>query len=66
MAHPYAYNVIPPSGVALIAQATAANPLVYVDVRSKAAAASSDEDLAQKALSWYDGKTGEIAAVELE
>ena len=63
MAHPYAYNVIPPSGVALIAQATAANPLVYVDVRSKAAAASSDEDLAQKALSWYDGKTGEIAAV---
>lgn len=63
MAHPYAYNVIPPSGIALIAQATAANPLVYVDVRSKAAAASSDDDLAQKALSWYDGKVGEIAAV---
>lgn len=63
MAHPYVYNVIPPSGIALIAQATAANPLVYVDVRSKAAAASSDDDLAQKALSWYDGKTGEIAAV---
>lgn len=63
MAHPYIYNVIPPSGIALIAQATAANPLVYVDVRSKAAAASSDDDLAQKALSWYDGKAGEIAAV---
>lgn len=62
MAHPYSYNVIPPSGVALIAQATAANPLVYVDVRSKASAASSDDDLAQKALSWYDGKVGEIAA----
>lgn len=63
MAHPYVYNVIPPSGIALIAQATAANPLVYVDVRSKAAAASSDDDLAQKTLSWYDGKAGEIAAV---
>lgn len=63
MAHPYVYNVIPPSGIALIAQATAANPIVYVDVRSKAAAASSDDDLAQKALSWYDGKVGEIAAV---
>lgn len=63
MAHPYVYNVIPPSGIALIAQATAANPLVYVDVRSKAAAASSDDDLAQKALSWYDGRVGEIAAV---
>lgn len=63
MAHPYAYNVIPPSGIALIAQATAANPIVYVDVRSKAAAAASDDDLAQKALAWYDGKTGEIAAV---
>lgn len=63
MANPYAYNVLTFAGAALIAQATAANPIVIVGAVSRATAASSDEDLASKDASWYTGKTGIIEAV---
>lgn len=63
MANPYAYNVLTFAGAALIAQATAANPIVIVGAVSRATAASSDEDLAAKDASWYTGKTGMIEAV---
>lgn len=63
MANPYVYNVVTVAGAALIAQATAANPIVYVSALSKATAAESDADLATKPASWYDGKAGGIAAV---
>lgn len=63
MANLYVYNVVTVAGAALIAQATAANPIVYVSALSKATAAESDADLATKPASWYDGKTGGIAAV---
>lgn len=63
MANPYIYNVVTIDGAALIAQATAANPIVYVAAISKATAAESDADLSTKPVSWYDGKAGDIAAV---
>lgn len=63
MANPYAYNVLTHAGAALIAQATAANPVVIVGAISRATAASSDEDLAGKDASWYTGKTGTIESV---
>lgn len=63
MANPYAYNVLTFAGAALIAQATAANPIVIVGAVSRATAASSDEDLAGKDASWYTGKAGTIEAV---
>lgn len=63
MANPYAFNVLTFAGAALIAQATAANPIVIVGAISRATAASSDEDLAAKDASWYTGKTGIIEAV---
>lgn len=59
----FIYNVLTPAGAALIAQATAANPIVWVGALSKATAAASAEDLAVKDASWYDGKAGEIVAV---
>ena len=59
----YIYNVLTPAGAALIAQATAANQIVFVGALSKASAAESAEDLSTKDASWYDGKTGEIVAV---
>lgn len=59
----YIYNVLTPAGAALIAQATAANPIVWVGALSKATAAESAEELAVKDTSWYDGKAGEIVAV---
>lgn len=62
MANPYIYNVVTVDGAALIAQATAANPIVYVAALSKAAAAESEADLATRPASWYDGKAGGIAA----
>lgn len=58
----YAYNTLTADGAALIAQATAANPIVMVGSLSKATAASSAADLAVKDKSWYDGKPGAIAA----
>lgn len=63
MANPYIYYVVTVDGAALIAQATAANPIVYVAALSKATAAESDADLSTKPASWYDGKVGDIAAV---
>ena len=63
MANPYAYNVLTFAGASLIAQATAANPIVIVGAISRATAASSDEDLAAKDASWYTGRTGRIEAV---
>jgi len=63
MANPYIYNVLTPAGAALIAQATAANPIVWVGALSKATAAASAEELSAKDASWYDGKAGEIVAV---
>ena len=63
MSNSFAYNIIPPSGSALIAQATAANPIVFVEALSCTLAAESDEDLASKNASWYTGKTGQIQAV---
>lgn len=63
MANSFAYNIIPPSGSALIAQATAANPVVFVESLSCTLAAESDDDLASKNKAWYTGKTGQIQAV---
>lgn len=63
MANAYIYYVVTVDGAALIAKATAANPIVYVAALSKATAAESDADLSTKPASWYDGKTGDIAAV---
>lgn len=62
MANSFAYNIIPPSGSALIAQATAANPIVFVESLSCTLAAVSDDDLASKGKAWYTGKTGQIQA----
>lgn len=58
----YTFNTLTVDGTALIAQATAANPIVMVGSLSKATAASSASDLAVKGKSWYDGKPGAIAA----
>lgn len=59
----YVYNTVTSYGAALIAQATAANPIVIVGALSKATAASSVSELATADASWYDGKTGSIATV---
>lgn len=58
----FAFNVITPDGANLIAQATAANPIVWVSALSRATAAANAADLAEKPASWYTGKAGEIAA----
>lgn len=58
----YAYNTLTQDGATLIAQATAANPIVFVASKSKASAATDADDLAGKTLSWYDGKSGTIAS----
>lgn len=58
----FLYNVVTQAGAALIAQATAANQIVFVAALSKATAASSAEELAVQPASWYDGKAGGIAA----
>lgn len=63
MSTPFAYNTVTTDGAALIAQATAANPIVIVGAKSCTLAASDNTDLASKPLSWYDGKSGTIAAV---
>lgn len=63
MSNTYRFNVLTIDGAALIAQATAANPIVYVGALSKATAAASATELATAPASWYDGKIGEIVAV---
>lgn len=63
MSNTYQFNVLTIDGAALIAQATAANPIVYVGALSRATAAASAAELATAPASWYTGKTGEIVAV---
>lgn len=63
MANSFAFNTVTHDGAALIAQATAANPIVIVGAKSCTLAAQDNADLADKPLSWYDGKSGTIAAV---
>lgn len=58
----FLYNVVTQAGAALIAQATAANQIVFVAALSKSTAATSAEELAVQPASWYDGKAGGIAA----
>ena len=58
----FAFNVLTPDGANLIAQATAANPIVWVAALSRATAAANAADLAEKPASWYTGKSGTIAA----
>lgn len=63
MSNTYRFNVLTIDGAALIAQATAANPIVYVGALSSASAAASATELATATGSWYVGKAGEIVAV---
>lgn len=63
MEQAFAISVLTLDGAALIAQATAANPIVYVGALSSATAATSATDLATRGKDWYTGKTGTIAAV---
>ena len=49
----FLYNVITSAGANLIAQATAANPIVIIDCYAGNQAASSAEDLASRQLSFY-------------
>lgn len=63
MARPFLYNILTLDGAALIARATAANPLVITGTKSCTLAASSGTDLASKPLSWYNGRTGAIHSV---
>lgn len=63
MANPFAICTITQDGANLIAQATAANPIVFVDAMTSKYAAADVADLAGKALSFYDGPTGSIDAV---
>lgn len=56
----FEFNTITSDGAALIAQATAANPIVIIQSLSSATAAESLADLATKPKSFYDGKTGII------
>lgn len=63
MANPFAICTITQAGANLIAQATAANPIVFVDAMTSESAAADVADLAGKALSFYDGPTGSIDAV---
>ena len=63
MAEAFSISVLTLDGAALIAQATAADPIVYVAALSSATAATSATDLATRGKDWYAGKTGTIAAV---
>ena len=59
----FAMNTITRDGAALIAQATAANPIVIVAGVSCSEAAASASDLADKPASWYTGTEGVVVAV---
>lgn len=63
MANPFALCTITQEGANLIAQATAANPIVFVNAITSESAAADVADLAGKALSFYDGPAGSIDAV---
>lgn len=62
MSNPFSINVVTPAGSALIAQATAANQIVFTGAKSATTAATDAEDLAGKDISFYDGSDGTIDA----
>lgn len=59
----FSMNIVTRDGAALIAQATAANPIVIVSGVSREDAAADASDLADKTAAWYTGKEGRVAAV---
>lgn len=59
----FSMNIVTRDGAALIAQATAANPIVIVSGVSREDAATDASDLADKTAAWYTGKGGRVAAV---
>lgn len=62
----FSINVITSAGAALIAQATAANQIVFVAALSKASAATDAANLAGQPASWYDGHVGRVVSVSAE
>lgn len=66
MNNAFSLNVITSAGAALIAQATAANQIVFVAALSKASAATDAASLAGQPASWYDGHGGSIVSVSAE
>ena len=62
MPNPFGLNVITPAGAALIAQATAANQIVFTSALSGTTAATDAADLAGKTAAFYDGVAGAIAS----
>lgn len=62
MPNPFSINIVTPDGAALIAQATAANQIVFTSALSGTTAATDAADLASKTAAFYDGITGAIAA----
>lgn len=62
MANPFSINVVTSAGAALIAQATAANQIIFTGALSGTTAASDAADLASKTESFYNGITGSISA----
>lgn len=66
MPNPFSINVITSAGAALIAQATAANQIVFVAALSKASAATDAASLAGQPVSWYDGHVGSIVSASAE
>lgn len=59
----FSMNIVTRDGAALIAQATAANPIVIVSGVSREDAAADASDLADKTAAWYTGKEGRVVAV---
>lgn len=59
----FSMNIVTRDGAALIAQATAANPIVIVSGVSREDAATDASDLADKTAAWYTGKEGRVVAV---
>lgn len=62
MPNPFSINIVTPDGAALIAQATAANQIVFTAALSGTTAATDAADLAIKTAAFYDGITGTINA----
>lgn len=62
MSNPFSINIVTPDGAALIAQATAANQIVFTAALSGTTAATDAADLASKTAAFYDGINGAIAA----
>ena len=58
----FRYNVVTYDGLALMAQATAANPIVIVGTLSTARSCNSESELAAKDASWYNGRAGVISS----